>query len=160
MGRAGIPRTRDRAVPPRGRVVDRGRPRRGPLSRRGSGRTRGHPLVLRGRGDGAILTGGATVVPEDVEVVLRAIPGVEDVVVVGTPHRRMGAVVTAVVQCADRPGLRAHLERVARASLSAAQRPRRWYGVRELPRTPSGKAARGAISEALLSGGPAYEALR
>jgi long-chain acyl-CoA synthetase len=120
----------------------------------------GAPLVLRGRGDGAILTGGATVVPEDVEVVLRAIPGVEDVVVVGTPHRRLGAVVTAVVQCADRPGLRAHLERVARASLSAAQRPRRWYGVRELPRTPSGKAARGAISEALLSGGPAYEALR
>ncbi|MBE7701407.1 AMP-binding protein [Oerskovia sp. Sa1BUA8] len=121
---------------------------------------RGAPLVLRGRGDGAILTGGATVVPEDVEVVLRAIPGVEDVVVVGTPHRRLGAVVTAVVQCADRPGLRAHLERVARASLSTAQRPRRWYGVRELPRTPSGKAARGAISEALLSGGPAYEALR
>jgi len=118
------------------------------------------PLVLRGRGDGAILTGGATVVPEDVEVVLRAIPGVEDVVVVGTPHRRLGAVVTAVVQCADRPGLRAHLERVARASLSSAQRPRHWYGVRELPRTPSGKAARGAISEALLSGEPAYEALR
>ncbi|MHA7132595.1 class I adenylate-forming enzyme family protein [Oerskovia turbata] len=118
------------------------------------------PLVLRGRGDGAILTGGATVVPEDVEVVLRAIPGVEDVVVVGTPHRRLGAVVTAVVQCADRPGLRAHLERVARASLSSAQRPRHWYGARELPRTPSGKAARGAISEALLSGGPAFEALR
>ncbi|MFE4463601.1 AMP-binding protein [Oerskovia sp. NPDC056781] len=118
------------------------------------------PLVLRGRGDGAILTGGATVVPEDVEVVLRAIPGVEDVVVVGTPHRRLGAVVTAVVQCADRPGLRAHLERVARASLSSAQRPRHWYGVRELPRTPSGKAARGAISEALLSGEPTYEALR
>ncbi|MFF2623216.1 AMP-binding protein [Oerskovia jenensis] len=120
----------------------------------------GAPLVLRGRGDGAILTGGATVVPEDVEVVLRAIPGVEDVVVVGTPHRRLGAVVTAVVQCADRPGLRAHLERVARASLSSAQRPRHWYGVRALPRTPSGKAARGAISEALLSGEAAYEALR
>jgi len=120
----------------------------------------GAPLVLRGRGDGAILTGGATVVPEDVEVVLRAIPGVEDVVVVGTPHRRLGAVVTAVVQCADRPGLRAHLERVARASLSSAQRPRHWYGVRELPRTPSGKAARGAISEALLSGEATYEALR
>jgi long-chain acyl-CoA synthetase len=118
------------------------------------------PLLLRGRGDGAILTGGATVVPEDVEVVLRAIPGVEDVVVVGTPHRRLGAVVTAVVQCADRPGLRAHLERVARASLSSAQRPRHWYGVRALPRTPSGKAARGAISEALLSGGPAFKALR
>ncbi|MCB7136390.1 AMP-binding protein [Cellulosimicrobium marinum] len=107
------------------------------------------PLVLRGRGDGAILTGGATVVPEDVEVVLRAVPGVRDVVVVGTPHRRFGSVVTAVVECDARPGLRAHLERVARSSLAPAQRPRRWFGTPALPRTPSGKAARGAVSEAL-----------
>ncbi|MBN0040131.1 AMP-binding protein [Cellulosimicrobium cellulans] len=106
-------------------------------------------LVLRGRGDGAILTGGSTVVPEDVEVVLRAVPGVRDVVVLGTSHRRLGAVVSAVVECDDRPGLRAHLERVARAALAPAQRPRRWYGTRALPRTPSGKPARGAVSEAL-----------
>ncbi|QJW37208.1 class I adenylate-forming enzyme family protein [Cellulosimicrobium protaetiae] len=106
-------------------------------------------LVLRGRGDGAILTGGATVVPEDVEVVLRAVPGVRDVVVLGTAHRRLGAVVSAVVECDERPGLRAHLERVARAALAPAQRPRRWYGTRALPRTPSGKPARGAVSEAL-----------
>lgn len=106
-------------------------------------------LVLRGRGDGAILTGGATVVPEDVEVVLRAVPGVRDVVVLGTAHRRFGAVVTAVVECDDRPGLRAHLDRVARSALAPAQRPRRWYGTRALPRTPSGKPARGAVSEAL-----------
>ncbi|MGO1240275.1 MAG: AMP-binding enzyme, partial [Cellulosimicrobium funkei] len=107
------------------------------------------PLVLRGRGDGAILSGGSTVVPEDVEVVLRAVPGVRDVVVLGTAHRRLGAVVTAVVECDDRSGLRAHLERVARAALAPAQRPRRWYGTRALPRTPSGKPARGAVSEAL-----------
>ncbi|WP_251153879.1 class I adenylate-forming enzyme family protein [Cellulosimicrobium sp. Marseille-Q4280] len=106
-------------------------------------------LVLRGRGDGAILTGGATVVPEDVEVVLRAVPGVRDVVVLGTPHRRLGAVVTAVVECDARPGLRAHLERVARSALAPSQRPRRWYGTPALPRTPSGKPARGALSEAL-----------
>src|SRR5690606_5658448 len=34
------------------------------------------PLVLRGRGDGAVLTAGATVVPEDVEAALRPVPGV------------------------------------------------------------------------------------
>ncbi|WP_454044337.1 class I adenylate-forming enzyme family protein [Cellulosimicrobium sp. Marseille-Q8652] len=106
-------------------------------------------LVLRGRGDGAILTGGATVVPEDVEVVLRAVPGVRDVVVLGTPHRRLGAVVTAVVECDARPGLRAHLERVARSALAPSQRPRRWYATAALPRTPSGKPARGVLSEAL-----------
>lgn len=116
-------------------------------------------LVLRGRGDGAILTGGSTVVPEDVEVVLRAVPGVRDVVVLGTAHRRLGAVVSAVVECDDRPGLRAHLERVARAALAPAQRPRRWYGTRALPRTPSGKAARGAVSEALGGTDPARSGL-
>ncbi|GIJ00351.1 acyl-CoA synthetase (AMP-forming)/AMP-acid ligase II [Sediminihabitans luteus] len=118
------------------------------------------PLVLRGRGDGAILTGGATVVPEDVEVVLRRVPGVRDVVVVGTAHRRLGAVVTAVVECDARPGLRAHLERVARSNLAPAQRPRRWYGVRTLPRTASGKAARAAVSELLLDGPGTLEVLR
>ncbi|MGW6229601.1 class I adenylate-forming enzyme family protein, partial [Cellulosimicrobium cellulans] len=116
-------------------------------------------LVLRGRGDGAILTGGSTVVPEDVEVVLRAVPGVRDVVVLGTAHRRLGAVVSAVVECDDRPGLRAHLERVARAALAPAQRPRRWYGTRALPRTPSGKPARGAVSEALRGTDPARSGL-
>ncbi|MGN6241209.1 MAG: class I adenylate-forming enzyme family protein [Cellulosimicrobium cellulans] len=116
-------------------------------------------LVLRGRGDGAILTGGSTVVPEDVEVVLRAVPGVRDVVVLGTAHRRLGAVVSAVVECDDRPGLRAHLERVARAALAPAQRPRRWYGTRALPRTPSGKPARGAVSEALRGTEPARSGL-
>lgn len=116
-------------------------------------------LVLRGRGDGAILTGGATVVPEDVEVVLRAVPGVRDVVVLGTTHRRFGAVVTAVVECDDRPGLRAHLERVARSALAPAQRPRRWYGTRALPRTSSGKPARAAVSEALGGTDPAHVGL-
>ncbi|MTG89500.1 AMP-binding protein [Cellulosimicrobium sp. BIT-GX5] len=119
----------------------------------------GGALVLRGRGDGAILTGGSTVVPEDVEVVLRAVPGVRDVVVLGTAHRRLGAVVSAVVECDDRPGLRAHLERVARGALAPAQRPRRWYGTRALPRTPSGKPARGAVSEALGGADPASAGL-
>src|SRR5690606_5406831 len=119
----------------------------------------GGALVLRGRGDGAILTGGPTVVPEDVEVVLRAVPGVRDVVVLGTAHRRLGAVVSAVVECDDRPGLRAHLERVARGALAPAQRPRRWYGTRALPRTPSGKPARGAVSEALGGADPASAGL-
>ncbi|MBD8080625.1 AMP-binding protein [Cellulosimicrobium arenosum] len=129
----------------------------GPLRRDGPWATVGDladppgtgPLVLRGRGDGAILTGGATVVPEDVEIVLRAVPGVRDVVVLGTPHRRFGAVVTAIVECDGLPGLRAHLERVARSALAPAQRPRRWYGTSTLPRTPSGKPARGALSETL-----------
>ncbi|MDO8148301.1 AMP-binding protein [Isoptericola sp. b515] len=111
-------------------------------------------LRLRGRGDGAILTAGATVVPEDVEAALRPVPGVRDVVVVGAPHRRFGAVVVAVVEADERSGLRAHLERVARATLTPAQRPRRWYRLAAMPRTSNGKVARSALGAAVAGHDP------
>ncbi|GIH59328.1 AMP-binding protein [Microbispora siamensis] len=110
----------------------------------------GEVLRLRGRGDGAIQTGGATVVPEDVEEVLRKVPGVDDVVVVGTPHPYLGAVVTAVVEGTG--ASRAALEATARAELDPAQRPRRWYAAGSLPRTPTGKPARGLVAARLAAG--------
>ncbi|GAA0914949.1 hypothetical protein GCM10009560_08820 [Nonomuraea longicatena] len=106
----------------------------------------GGVLRVRGRGDGAIQTGGATVVPEDVEDVLKTVPGVGDVVVVGTPHPFLGSVVTAVV---EGEVTRAELEAVARGGLDPAQRPRRWYAVASLPRTPSGKPARAAVASSV-----------
>ncbi|WP_214413984.1 AMP-binding enzyme, partial [Sphaerisporangium fuscum] len=112
----------------------------------------GEPLRLRGRGDGAIQTGGATVVPEDVEAVLRTAPGVEDVVVVGSPHPDLGAVVTAIVEGAG--ASRAALEALARSGLDPAQRPRRWYAVAALPRTPTGKPSRGLVAARLAGGDP------
>jgi long-chain acyl-CoA synthetase len=113
----------------------------------------GEVLRLRGRGDGAIQTGGATVVPEDVEEVLRSVRGVGDVVVVGSPHPDLGAVVTAIVEVgAGTPPSRATLEAVARGGLAAAQRPRRWYAVGTLPRTSAGKPARGLLAARLADG--------
>ncbi|MFB4278266.1 class I adenylate-forming enzyme family protein [Nonomuraea sp. MTCD27] len=123
----------------------------------------GEVLRLRGRGNGAIQTGGATVVPEDVEEVLRKVPGVGDVVVVGTPHPVLGAVVTAIIEADGAPPPRALLEATARDMLDAAQRPRRWYVVPSLPRTPAGKPARALLTALLadrLAGRPAGGALR
>ncbi|MEV4472241.1 class I adenylate-forming enzyme family protein [Nonomuraea sp. NPDC049504] len=120
----------------------------------------GGVLRVRGRGDGAIQTGGATVVPEDVEEVLRKVPGVEDVVVVGSPHPSLGAVVTAVIETPfSEPLPRALLEETARGGLDWAQRPRRWYAVPELPRTPTGKPARALVAARLASGDPAIRRL-
>lgn len=108
------------------------------------------PLRLRGRGDGAVLTGAATVVPEDVEVVLRTVPGVSEVVVVGTPHPDLGSVVTAVV---EGTGItRRALDDAVRRHLSATQRPRRWLRVDTLPRTSSGKPARALVAAGLADG--------
>ncbi|MFI9591345.1 class I adenylate-forming enzyme family protein [Nonomuraea sp. NPDC052265] len=135
----------------------------GPLRRDGAGWTTvgdlaepyraGQVLRVRGRGDGAIQTGGATVVPEDVEAVLRKVPGVGDIVVIGSPHPSLGSVVTAVVEGASPPP-RALLEAVARSGLDVAQRPRRWYAVPALPRTGSGKPARGLVADRLAGGDP------
>ncbi|MEU8105123.1 class I adenylate-forming enzyme family protein [Nonomuraea muscovyensis] len=117
----------------------------------------GEPLRLRGRGDGAIQTGGATVVPEDVEAVLRRVPGVTDVVVVGSPHPLLGSVVTAVLE--GSPPARAALDSVAREGLDPAQRPRRWYAMGDLPRTPTGKPARGVVTARLAGDGPGLRRL-
>ncbi|NUW29927.1 AMP-binding protein [Nonomuraea sp. SMC257] len=120
----------------------------------------GEVLRLRGRGDGAIQTGGATVVPEDVEEVLRSVPGVGDLVVVGSPHPSLGSVVTAVLETRDTaPPPRASLEAAARSGLDTAQRPRRWYAVHELPRTPTGKPARGLVATRLADGDPGLRRL-
>ncbi|MFC4118027.1 class I adenylate-forming enzyme family protein [Nonomuraea zeae] len=115
----------------------------------------GEVLRVRGRGDGAIQTGGATVVPEDVEEVLRRVPGVGDIVVIGSPHPDLGAVVTAVLETEGvSPPSRALLEATARGGLDAAQRPRRWYAVPSLPRTQTGKPARALVAERLAGGDP------
>ncbi|MCP2031575.1 acyl-CoA synthetase (AMP-forming)/AMP-acid ligase II [Okibacterium sp. HSC-33S16] len=105
-------------------------------------------LTLRGRRDGAILTAGATVVPEDVEAVLRTLDGVKNSVVFGAPHPRLGSWVCAVIEPDDlsSPPTAATLRAACRDRLGVAQVPRRWYVSGDLPRTASGKVARSQIA--------------
>lgn len=113
-------------------------------------------FAVTGRGDAAISTGGHTVVAEQVEAVLAAVPGVSAVLVVGTPDARLGQVVTAVLagtpEAAD---LRAALDR-----LGAPARPRRWAVLPDLPRTSSGKPDRAAVRAAIGAGTLVAGALR
>ncbi|AIJ22883.1 class I adenylate-forming enzyme family protein [Amycolatopsis methanolica] len=114
-------------------------------------------LVVRGRA-GAVLSSGGRLVPaEEVEAVLRTVPGVVDVLVTGTPHPRLGELVTAVVEGSPRPG---ELRAVARDRLSPANRPRRWLAVESLPRTASGKPARALVTAGLADGTLPVEPLR
>ncbi len=124
-------------------------------------------LRIRGRGDAAITTGGATVVVEDVEQALLTVPGVAAVAVVGVPHPRLGQLVTAVLEPAvgaDLSGVRA----AARRLLRTQSLPRRWLVADRLPRTPGGKVARHLVADAIARldagdptppGGPALRAL-
>ena len=58
----------------------------------------GNRITLLGRGSNCINTGGEKVYPEEVEMALKAHPGVFDALVVAIPDERFGQRVTAVVQ--------------------------------------------------------------
>jgi acyl-CoA synthetase (AMP-forming)/AMP-acid ligase II len=106
-------------------------------------------LRLLGRADDAILSASATIVPEEVEAVLRSVPGVRDAIVFGMPRARVGALVAAFVEL-DGDSV-AELRRAVVARLAPAHRPRRWFAGR-LPRTASGKPARAEAARRALAG--------
>jgi long-chain acyl-CoA synthetase len=116
-------------------------------------------LTVRGRDSAMISSGGRLIAAEEVEAVLRGVPGVADVLVTGTPHPRFGALVTAVVESDAPPALR-ELRATARAALDPGKRPRRWLVTKALPRTAAGKPARAAVARQLAEGTLLAEPLR
>jgi o-succinylbenzoate---CoA ligase len=104
-------------------------------------------LVVHGRDDDLIITGGENVWPTPVEWALRDHPGVADVAVVGRADPEWGQAVTAVVVPADpaRPPSLEALRDTAKARLPAHAAPRRLELVDTLPRTLLGKVRRGDV---------------
>ncbi|GAA2577428.1 hypothetical protein GCM10010435_61980 [Winogradskya consettensis] len=111
-------------------------------------------LRLLGRDDGAILTAGATVIPEDVEAILPRVEGIADAVVFAFPHARTGDLLAAVIELepGHRPPSAAELRARTEALLTGTHRPRRWFWTDRLPRTPTGKPAREQIRRDALEG--------
>ncbi len=98
-------------------------------------------VVITGRPD-AVVTAGVTVVLADVEAALRPYASGE-VVVVGRPHPRLGAVLVAF--CTEASDLES-LPAIARRQLPADHRPRAWSWVAELPSTAAGKIDRARLA--------------
>jgi o-succinylbenzoate---CoA ligase len=113
----------------------------------------GHVLV-RGRADDVINSGGEKIVPGEVEAVLGTSDGVAGVVVVGVPDPEWGEAVTAFVLAADPadPPQPDRLKSNVRDVLSARAAPRRVLVVPEFPLLPSGKPDREALRRMGLSG--------
>ncbi len=104
-------------------------------------------LVLLGRADDVINTGGEKVVPGLVEQALRDCPLVKDAFVVGVPDPEWGERVTAVIVPVDEsvpPGLDA-LRAVVAARLPRYAAPRAVVCVPEIPLLTSGKPDRLAV---------------
>jgi acyl-CoA synthetase (AMP-forming)/AMP-acid ligase II len=103
--------------------------------------------VLRVAGrPGAVTIGGATVELADVEAVLRP-AATGELVLVAVP--RFGRVLAAVLTD-DRD--HAPLLRLARRRLDGAHRPRLWYRIDGLPRTPAGKVDQEAVRDLVARG--------
>lgn len=109
-------------------------------------------LQVLGRNGEAILTGGSTVLPEGVERVLRQLPGVVDVAVVGRDHPELGQVVVAVLELDGQAPTAHDLRQHAADQLVPGERPRLWYATDALPRTASGKVARSQVHDGLADG--------
>ena len=104
-------------------------------------------LEILGRGTSAVTSGGHTVGVEEVERLLRELPGVDEVAVLGVPHPRLGQVLTAVVVGSALDGAL----RAAVAGIPAPSRPRRWLHADALPRTSGGKLQRDALPDLAVS---------
>jgi fatty-acyl-CoA synthase len=97
-------------------------------------------LTLVGRGSNVINTGGEKVFPEEVDNVVKAIPEVDDCLVIGMPDDQYGQIVSAVVQL--HPGAELTAEFVTewvRERLARYKAPRRVFFVDKVPRLPNGK---------------------
>lgn len=108
-------------------------------------------LTLVDRAKDVLISGGENVYPREVEDVLLAHPGVDDVAVVGLPDPEWGERVTAFVVVPnggqlDAPALDAFcLTRIARH-----KRPIEYRRIAELPRNPAGKVLKHELRKGAL----------
>jgi o-succinylbenzoate---CoA ligase len=104
-------------------------------------------LTVHGRRGDVIVTGGEKVWPDPVEAVLRRVPGVADVAVIGRPDPEWGEAVTAVVVPTDpsAPPSLDSLRAGVRESLPAWCAPKAVELRVDLPRTALGKVRRGSL---------------
>jgi len=109
-------------------------------------------IYIEDRKDDMILVQGANVYPHEIEDLIKSIPGVIDVAVVGVADSHLGKRPVAVVQCAkgaslDEATVLAH----CREHLSGHKAPRRVHFWDTLPLSPLGKPLKRKIREMLKS---------
>ena len=105
-------------------------------------------LVVLGRHDDTIVTGGENVHPTELEGALLAAPGVREAVVFGVPDRLWGEVVAAVLVARATPAILDALRGI-NAGLAPFRRVRRVAFVEALPVEASGKVSRRSLRERL-----------
>ena len=109
-------------------------------------------LWVVGRIDDTIITGGELVAPETVAEVIRSVPGIEDVAVVGIDDEEWGERVAAalVSDHSDTAAVTERVDKHCREQLAGYKVPRQIRVVDSIPRTQSGTIDRKAVRALLV----------
>jgi acyl-CoA synthetase (AMP-forming)/AMP-acid ligase II len=116
-------------------------------------------FTLRGRVDDMIRTGGESVHPDEVEAVLRNVPGADDLAVIGLADEKWGQIIVACIVGTAEAGA---LDAACRASaLAGYKRPKAYFFAPAIPRNPGNgnilrRLLRDAAEAARKSGDAAY----
>ncbi len=122
--------------------------RTGDVGQLGGGETPDNYLTIVGRSKDLIISGGYNVYPKEIELVIDALPGVDESAVIGVPHPDFGEAVVAVVvprkgHTLDADAMLASLK----DSLANFKVPKRIHFVQELARNTMGKVQKNALRE-------------
>lgn len=107
-------------------------------------------LVVLGRGDDTVTTGGATVLCSDAEAALLTLPTVTAAVVVGVPHAELGELLVAVVNGLSPLDVDELRTRTAEL-VTHTHLPRRWHVWPDLPLTQAGKVDRAEVQRQVIT---------
>jgi fatty-acyl-CoA synthase len=103
-------------------------------------------LYLSGRDRDMIISGGVNIYPVEIEDVLSAHDGIEEVAVVGVADEEWGERIVAYY-VENAPLEAQDLDHFCREHLSSHKVPRTWNSVAELPRNPTGKVLKKDLRE-------------
>ncbi len=108
-------------------------------------------LYLVGREKDMLISGGLNVYPMEIETLLKQLPEIIEVVVLGLKDHYWGDLVCAVIQFRESACLsKAFLQSHCRTYLERYKCPQRFFTVRHFPMTTSGKVARTQLHTLLL----------
>lgn len=108
-------------------------------------------LFFRSRADDVIISAGYRIDPVEVETALRSHPDVRDCIVAGIPDPQRGEIVAALVVVNGGSATAEDLQQHVRTISAPYKYPRFVHFVDELPRTTTGKPARGTARELLAA---------
>jgi acyl-CoA synthetase (AMP-forming)/AMP-acid ligase II len=103
-------------------------------------------IYLVDRAKDLVISGGENVYPVEVEEIIQKHPKVKDVAVIGTPHERLGEIVTAVIERLDEGLTEEEIKAYCEENLPRYKRPRKIIFC-SVPRSPTGKIEKPKLRE-------------